>query len=100
VIIAPAPSSALQWCGHCKRLAPVWEDLAESFKGSAEVNIATVDCTVEKDLCSKLEIKGYPTLKVFHGGEAKDSYRGARDLSALKTYIQEQAKTFLGETTE
>lgn len=46
------------------------------------------------------QVKGYPTLKVYHkGGEVK-VYRGGRDLEALKTYIEESSAELLGETTE
>jgi len=35
-----------------------------------------------------VQIRGYPTLKVYHGGKAVDAYRGGRDLESLKTYAQ------------
>ncbi|EFN50563.1 hypothetical protein CHLNCDRAFT_55742 [Chlorella variabilis] len=87
------------WCGHCKRLAPTWDQLADSFKDSEQVVIASVDCTEQKDVCTAAEIRGYPTLKVFHSGAEVDSYRGTRDLSALKSYITDKAKTQLELTT-
>ena len=38
------------WCGHYKRLAPTWDELSNLHEG--ELNVAKVDCTVEKNLCS------------------------------------------------
>eukprot|EP00892_Ulva_mutabilis_P006864 jgi/Ulvmu1/454/UM001_0461.1 len=87
------------WCGHCKRLAGDWGKLGEAFKDNSKVNVAHVDCTVDKDTCSKFEIRGYPTLKVIVNGSEFKAYKGARDLDTLKSWLSDTAKEALGETT-
>eukprot|EP00245_Coleochaete_scutata_P006375 TRINITY_DN20800_c0_g1_i1.p1 TRINITY_DN20800_c0_g1~~TRINITY_DN20800_c0_g1_i1.p1 ORF type:complete len:141 (-),score=31.69 TRINITY_DN20800_c0_g1_i1:317-739(-) len=88
------------WCGHCKRLVPTWEDLSKEFTESADVVIASVDCTVETGTCSKAEVRSYPTLKIYHKGEEVKKYAGARELSALKTFAETAASELVRETTE
>lgn len=48
-------------CSHCKRLTPIWEDLAKEFVSKDNIAIANVDCTVDAELCSSQDITGYPT---------------------------------------
>jgi len=77
------------WCGHCKRLAPIWEELAIKFIGNAQVKIADVDCTMtgNKDLCSQYDVTGFPTLLLFRSGETIGEYEGTRDLPNMHLYV-------------
>ena len=81
------------WCGHCKKLKPDWDKLGAEFTGNAAVVIADVDCTAEnsKSLCSKMGVKGYPTVKYFTGSSAADGdkYEGQRDLKSLTEFAKE-----------
>merc|ERR1711981_730579 len=81
------------WCGHCKKLAPTWQELAEKFNKAEdqEVVVAKVDCTLETALCSAQDVTGYPTLKFFKpSADASVRHRGGRDLDSLVAFIDEQ----------
>lgn len=65
------------WCGHCKALAPKYEEAATELK-SKDIPLVKVDCTAEEDLCRSFDVDGYPTLKVFRGAESHKPYGGAR----------------------
>lgn len=72
-------------------MKPAWDQLGAAFKDSKTVVIGDVDCTVEKDLCSKYGVRGYPTIKYFTGATAAegDSYEGGRDFDSLKKFADE-----------
>lgn len=73
------------WCGHCKKLKPIWDELSEKV----EVLIGEVDCTVEKELCQKHKVQGYPTIK-YSTGFGWKSYKNGRDLEAFETFVDEK----------
>lgn len=81
------------WCGHCKKLAPIYEELATAFGAAGDkVSIANVDADEHKSLGKRFGIQGFPTLKWFDG--KKDSepidYQGGRDLESLSKFITEK----------
>jgi protein disulfide-isomerase A1 len=65
------------WCGHCKALAPEYEEAATSLK-EKNIRLAKIDCTEEADLCQQFGVEGYPTLKIFRGAENVTPYTGQR----------------------
>merc|ERR1719163_2526399 len=67
------------WCGHCKRLAPILDEVAEA---TDSVAIGKVDATIEKGLRDRFKVKGYPSLILFAEGKTWE-YRGKRDKAGL-----------------
>jgi len=82
------------WCGHCKKLAPIWEQLAEELKDVPNLVIAKFDSTLNE--VDGLEIKGYPTLKFYAKGEKKTpiDFDGDRDLESIKAWLKEKSPNY------
>merc|ERR1712087_414893 len=79
------------WCGHCKSLAPEYEAAAQAIAADAGISavLAKVDATVEKDLATKYEVKGFPTLKFFTGDvDAPSDYSGGRTEATIVQWIR------------
>lgn len=72
------------WCGHCKKMAPTWDELAERLEGTY-VNVAKVSVTENRAIGKRFGIKGYPTIKFFSKGQMY-SYKGPRTIEAFETF--------------
>ena len=70
------------WCGPCKMVAPVVEELAEEYDGKVKFVKLNTDDNIET--ASKYGIRSIPTLMVFKGGEAVEQVVGFRPKSELK----------------
>ena len=74
------------WCGHCTRMKPDWDRLAEEAPPS--VFIHDVNCGDEPDLCKDNGVTGYPTIKYYLNGE-DHKYEGGRGFDPLMTFVSE-----------
>ncbi len=70
------------WCGPCKMVAPVVDELAEEYDGKVKFVKLNTDDNIET--ASKYGIRSIPTLMVFKGGEAVEQVVGFRPKSELK----------------
>ena len=51
------------WCGHCKKLEPIYHQVGVELKDS-EISVAKVDATKYSNVASEFDVKGYPTIKL------------------------------------
>ena len=63
------------WCGPCRMLAPVIDELAKDFDGKA--NICKVNSDVEEELASKFGVRSIPTILFMKDGKVVDQIIGA-----------------------
>jgi protein disulfide-isomerase-like protein len=88
------------WCGHCKKLEPVWVALDTALTENHSdkgINVAKVDAIKNRDTAIRFQVKGYPTL--FYFAERRMyKYQGGRDLESLVDFVTEGYKKLDGET--
>jgi thioredoxin 1 len=78
-----------QWCGPCKMLAPVLEQLAGEM--GDRVKFAKLDVDEAPGLAARFGITGVPTLMLFRGGKVVDQMVGAASPRALKAWLEKAA---------
>jgi len=64
------------WCGPCKQIGPIIEELAGDFAGKAKVGKVNVDNN--QDLAARFGIRGIPTVMLFKGGESVNNFVGMK----------------------
>lgn len=75
------------WCGPCRALSPVIEELAGDFAGRAK--IAKVDVDEERELASRFGVVSIPTLLFFKDGKLKEQIAGAHSKNTLTKKLNE-----------
>jgi len=80
------------WCGHCKNLAPIYDQLGDAYKNSKNVVIAKVDADQHRSLGSRFGVTGFPTIKFFPKGKKSDPkpYNSGRDLESFASFLYEE----------
>lgn len=73
------------WCGPCKAIAPILEELAGEFDG--KLRIAKVNIDDNDTLAAEYGIRAIPTMLLFKGGQVVDQYVGMLPKAALKDKV-------------
>jgi protein disulfide-isomerase A6 len=105
------------WCGHCKNLAPEYIKAAKSLNGLVKVGAVNCDNPSNSEVCSKYEIKGFPTIKVFRPTKidvkakrsldkppprnvpAMEDYNGAREGNAIANFALSRLRNYVTTIT-
>jgi thioredoxin 1 len=74
-----------QWCGPCRRVAPIIEELAADYQGKAKV--AKVNVDEEGALAEKFRIMSIPTILIFKDGNAVEKLVGVRSKSEFASVL-------------
>ena len=78
-----------EWCGPCKKLSPMIEEIADDLDG--QVTVAKVDVDNERTLGAMFQIMSIPSVLIFKNGEKVDEFAGLRPkaeiIDRIKPYL-------------
>lgn len=75
------------WCGPCRMIAPIIEELADEMNGKAKVG--KLDIEAAQNVTAKYQVTSIPTIILFKDGEEANRVVGVRDKAALQSLIEE-----------
>ncbi|ODU23647.1 MAG: thioredoxin [Verrucomicrobia bacterium SCN 57-15] len=78
-----------EWCGPCKMLAPLLDELASEYNG--KVKIAKVNIDDHQNLASQYRVTAIPTLLIFKNGQVMEQMVGAKSKRDLKASLDKAA---------
>lgn len=77
-----------EWCGPCKMIAPILDEVATSYNG--KLQIAKMNVDDNRDMPAKFGIRGIPTLMLFKDGQLAATKVGALSKAQLTAFIDQQ----------
>ena len=77
-----------EWCGPCKAIAPVLDEIAKEYEG--KLQIAKMNVDDNRNVPAQFGIRGIPTLMLFKGGELVATKVGALGKAQLAAFIDQQ----------
>ena len=77
-----------EWCGPCKMIAPILDDVSAAYQG--KLQIAKMNVDENRDIPAKFGIRGIPTLMLFKNGQLAATKVGALSKAQLTAFIDQQ----------
>ncbi|KAK3746383.1 hypothetical protein QZH41_018215, partial [Actinostola sp. cb2023] len=85
------------WCGYCRKLEPIWENVARTLHGSS-ITVAKLDATVYNDISKDYNVRGFPTIK-FIKGDIVLTYSGDRTFEDIVEFAEKAGGPAVKELT-
>ncbi|OJX29054.1 MAG: thioredoxin [Burkholderiales bacterium 68-12] len=77
-----------EWCGPCKMIAPILDEVAAAYQG--KLTVAKMNVDDNREIPAKFGIRGIPTLMLFKNGELAATKVGAMSKAQLTAFIDQQ----------
>lgn len=79
------------WCGHCKKLEPIYRELAKRVEAVSSLTVAKIDATAND--VAGVDVEGFPTIKFWRAGNKEEplDYDGDRDVDSFISWLEEKA---------
>ncbi len=74
-----------EWCGPCKQIGPILEDISDEYKD--KITIGKLDVDDNPEIASKYQIRGIPTMMLFNNGKLVDTKVGMSSKNDLLEWI-------------
>lgn len=74
-----------EWCGPCRTVAPLVEQLSEEYAG--KIKFCKLDVDNAREVAAKYGIRSIPTLMIFKDGTVKDTVMGSQPKEKLKAFL-------------
>ena len=80
-----------EWCPHCKKTKPEWEQLKKNYSGNNNINgyklnFIEVDCDANPEIADKFKVEGYPTIKLVKGNQIIE-FDAKPDVKTLEQFL-------------